>query len=483
VIVEKSYRLDDGIRLPDDTRLLFPQAPPQQAFVTGVAKAGCSDCQSGGCATNKTKLAEQMLGKFLAVAPSVASYIVLDKDFLPAFESIRQGKRLRETRTILARDFGEQEAAAKLQHILHHITARHFYHGAKTEEYLPTSPNMQMYVTNRCNLRCEHCYMSSGEALPQGEIGTVERLRAIRLFAKSCPGSKITFTGGEALVSPDIFDLIDCARSEGLRVELYSNGLTIKNSVFAERIVKVVDELQISIDGATAAVNDAIRGRGTFNGIVRGIKLIDAARVKLQARSFKLRLAMTLTAANAEDIQTKLPSLIESLCLSGMPEVRIGAVNKLGRASSRPEMFSNSDDIRLMQAVIVNEFAQRGIYKLPISTTNRFSRTCGMGLSITVGADGAIYPCTITEQRPIGNVRDDNAGDVIKSVFPYMARTNVDQVAGCRDCSIRYSCGGMCRISNFFARGDMNVSACTPEYKALMVRDLISKYESYGLPS
>jgi hypothetical protein len=114
VIVEKSYRLDDGIRLPDDTRLLFPQAPPQQAFVTGVAKAGCSDCQSGGCATNKTKLAEQMLGKFLAVAPSVASYIVLDKDFLPAFESIRQGKRLRETRTILARDFGEQEAAAKL---------------------------------------------------------------------------------------------------------------------------------------------------------------------------------------------------------------------------------------------------------------------------------------------------------------------------------------------------------------------------------
>jgi MoaA/NifB/PqqE/SkfB family radical SAM enzyme len=233
--------------------------------------------------------------------------------------------------------------------------------------------------------------MSSGDPLPQGEIGTPDRLRAINLFADHCPGSKVTFTGGEALLNPDIFLLLEHAKSRGLRTELYSNGLTIKNGKVAERIISLVNDLQVSIDGATEGVNDAIRGRGTFKKIVRGIRLIDQSKRTLNARNFRLRLALTLTSSNVTDIRDNIDNFVMRLGLLARPEIRIGTVGKMGRAKENPDLVGDHDGLQMAQAEIVNEFSRSGMHRMHITQVNRFTKTCGMGLTITVGADGSIY--------------------------------------------------------------------------------------------
>jgi radical SAM protein with 4Fe4S-binding SPASM domain len=323
--------------------------------------------------------------------------------------------------------------------------------------------------------------MSSGLPLSQGEIGTQERLKAIDIFSRQCPGSKVTFTGGEALLDPDIFFLMGHARALGLRVELYSNGLTIKNSAIAEQIVRVVHQLQISLDGATQEINDAIRGKGTFKGIVRGIKLIDAAKNALEAHDFSQRIAITLTSTNAQDVVSNLEALLDDMKLHYRPEVHIGTIGNLGRAKIHADLRSNQEAIRLAQAAIANAFVASGIYRLPLSKINRFSKSCGMGTSISIGADGKIYPCTITDQTAIGDIRDSNAEEIMGSVFDHFHKTSVDNIVGCRSCSIRYFCGGICRITNNGKKGSMYVSACTPAYKAGRVRDLVAKYDGFQI--
>jgi radical SAM protein with 4Fe4S-binding SPASM domain len=322
--------------------------------------------------------------------------------------------------------------------------------------------------------------MSSGDPLPD-EVSTQDRLRALKWFAELCPGSLVTFTGGEALLDPDIFLLMETAKAAGLIVEIYTNGLTIKDLDVANRVVELADHVQVSMDGASAAVNDNIRGKGTFRGITRAITLLDKAAASQNLAKFQLRIAMTLTHSNSDDILDNMTVLIDSLELNRRPQIRIGVVGKLGRAASDKEMFSDQGDLRVMQAAIVNDLVSKGSLRFPVSAINRFSKSCGMGLTITVGANGAIYPCTITEQRPIGNIKDPSAKSVIASSIGYFKNTNVDAVVGCQDCSIRYFCGGMCRITNLHKKGSMNVSACTPDYKKLMIRDIISKYDAYGL--
>jgi radical SAM protein with 4Fe4S-binding SPASM domain len=474
--VTRKFKLNQPIGLPADVSLLFPVEPPAVTNADNDG-TGCAKC-GGGRGAAGDHVVKMVMDRFLAVSPNAASYVVLGRELEEPFRLLLQGNTLGDVLSSQEQKHGRHSARQTVEMLLKHLVARNFFEGAATDEYAPNSATLQIYVTNRCNLRCRHCYMSSGEALPN-EIGTDARLRAITAFAKLCPGGLVTFTGGEALLDPDIFELLTVSKKLGLRVELYSNGLTIKSSELAERILNTVDYVQISLDGASEEVNDRIRGKGTFRGIIRAIKLIDSAALGIP--NFRLRIGVTLTPTNAEDIRLNLLPLVESLQLTKRPQIRVGVVGKLGRAASDEEMYSNDADLRLTQAAIVNDLAQQKIYRFPIDSVNRFSKSCGMGLTIAVGADGSLYPCTITEQSAIGNVLDDDFERKMSSVIGFSRSTNVDNVEGCRDCSIRYFCGGMCRIRNLSKTGSMNKSACTKEYKALMVRDLIGKYNSFGI--
>ena len=142
--------------------------------------------------------------------------------------------------------------------ILTHITMRNFFEDIDSVEYIPDGKHLHFYVTNRCNLRCNHCYMSSDQPLPNSELSTADRIKVIEQFAILYPKGQITFTGGEALASRDIYLLLEKAKSLGLRSQLYSNGILINRNNIS-KIVSLVDTLQISLDGATEEINNSIR--------------------------------------------------------------------------------------------------------------------------------------------------------------------------------------------------------------------------------
>ncbi len=127
---------------------------------------------------------------------------------------------------------------------------------------------IHLEVTNACNMTCEHCYVASGKKLAD-ELSLDE----IKLTVDMLPaftGKRIALSGGEPAVRKDIAEIIDyCVLARGHDVDLYTNGKKFPR-VLAEHIRDINRRsqrnvrIQVSLEGATAATNDAVRGSGSW---------------------------------------------------------------------------------------------------------------------------------------------------------------------------------------------------------------------------
>lgn len=136
--------------------------------------------------------------------------------------------------------------------------------------------------TRRCNLACLHCY-SDSDAKRHPEMTTAEGLDLLEDIAGfGVPA--LLFSGGEPLIRPDLFTLIEAARDLGLPVTLSSNG-TMITPRRARRIAELgVRYVGISLDGI-GRTHDHFRGRrGAFDKTLDGIRALRAEGVATGVR-------------------------------------------------------------------------------------------------------------------------------------------------------------------------------------------------------
>ena len=130
-------------------------------------------------------------------------------------------------------------------------------------------------LTYACNLACVHCLSSSGRRDPR-ELSTrqckdiIDELERMQVFY-------VNIGGGEPTVRPDFWELVDYATAHHVGVKFSTNGVRITPEVAARLAASDYVDVQISLDGATAEVNDAVRGRGSFAMAIRALEnLADA---------------------------------------------------------------------------------------------------------------------------------------------------------------------------------------------------------------
>ncbi len=118
--------------------------------------------------------------------------------------------------------------------------------------------------TRRCHLRCRHCFVDVTRVDDRaGELSTERGIELIDAFA-AADVCLLSFAGAEPLVREDFFVLADHAHSRGLTIVTSTNGIPVTEAVAARLQEVGFQSLQISLDGATADVHEALRGRGTF---------------------------------------------------------------------------------------------------------------------------------------------------------------------------------------------------------------------------
>src|ERR1700733_11515742 len=116
-------------------------------------------------------------------------------------------------------------------------------------------------LTYACNLSCVHCLSSSGRRDPR-ELTTQECKRVIDELERM-QVFYVNIGGGEPTVRRDFWEIVDYAVSHRVGVKFSTNG----SRITPERAIRLAQsdyvDVQVSLDGATAAVNDSVRGAGS----------------------------------------------------------------------------------------------------------------------------------------------------------------------------------------------------------------------------
>ena len=167
---------------------------------------------------------------------------------------------------------------------------------------------IQWHITNSCNLRCRHCYQddfSKESDLDGSGLKTVSDnvLSALKAWDRT---ACIHLTGGEPLLKPELFFLLDYLNPEPAVEELgiITNGLPM-NPELVRRLSAYpkLKKIKVSLDGADAQTHESIRPRWTFEKVIHALSLLK------EAERFEIILMFTVMKRNYRN----LPSLL-TLC-------------------------------------------------------------------------------------------------------------------------------------------------------------------------
>lgn len=127
-----------------------------------------------------------------------------------------------------------------------------------------------------CNLQCAHCFISSSPTNHRFEMMSFEDVRRYLAEAEVLGVKEYYFTGGEPFLHREIFEILEAALAQG-PVSVLTNGLLITRDS-AARLKRLSDasdyslDLRVSLDGWDAATNDPVRGAGTYERILGGVR-------------------------------------------------------------------------------------------------------------------------------------------------------------------------------------------------------------------
>jgi molybdenum cofactor biosynthesis enzyme MoaA len=152
--------------------------------------------------------------------------------------------------------------------------------------------NIYLFITERCQLRCGHCYM--GERLDRGLTMSYERASSIIRYCHRLGAEYMTFVGGEPTLHPELGRLIEEASTTGYRkVMVDTNGLSVGplSRIAPEKLYYV----RVSIDGGSASTHERVRGPNTFEKTLQGIRT-------LRELGHQVRITCTLFRFNRHEI-------------------------------------------------------------------------------------------------------------------------------------------------------------------------------------
>ena len=202
--------------------------------------------------------------------------------------------------------------------------------------------------------------------------------------------ASICISGGEPLVRKDFFDIVNYIRSNySKRLTLMTNA-TLINENIAKFIAEKFDSVDVSIDGYDEESCKLLRGEGTFEKCIRGIKNLQAEGMT------KISASMVVFKGN-EDAKPEFRKLCDSLGI--YPIFR--ALSNVGRAKNGLET-SLVEDVEISKEQIKHNFC-----KYEMWNDTLMSMGCqGARIEFQISHTGDIFPCgaLMEDEFIMGNV-------------------------------------------------------------------------------
>lgn len=306
---------------------------------------------------------------------------------------------------------------------------------------------IQWHITDRCNLRCLHCYQENYSF--EGELD-LKRLKIISdniILAMKKWGKKlnIAITGGEPLIKNETLSIMKYLNefNEVSETNLITNGTLLMNFIDDFVKLKKFKKLFISLDGVTAETNDSIRGKGNFS------KTIDIIK-HLKNYKLKIILMWTLMQRNFKDAK-KIIEFGQNLGIDGViieKFIPIGVGKKIKNEAITKEKLKEFYKYILNKcgADTSDNYKYRA---LQIKFNKKISlqgAVCIVGKDgIGVLPDGTVLPCR-RFYIPIGNLLQQSLTEIwASSIILNQVRDRSKLKGKCAICNIEdcYGCRAM----------------------------------------
>jgi radical SAM protein with 4Fe4S-binding SPASM domain len=332
---------------------------------------------------------------------------------------------------------------------------------------------LQWHLTERCNLRCRHCYQGGNvpsEMTPEEvkrEIdGATEMFQAWESEHDVTVVPSVHFTGGEPFLYDGLWDVVSFARERRYGVAIMTNGCLVSAEDAGKASLLGISDIQVSLEGPEA-LHDSIRGTGSFGAMAKGVKHLTKAGNRVNAN-------VTLSRLNADLIE----ETVEVAQQIGCHGIGFSRVVPCGRGEAFLDSLLSPHEIKnaYQKIMSLNSSTHEVNVGDPLVGTLMADDTspendlplsgCSAGFSgLTITSDGSVMPC-----RRIGLVAGNLKSDSLRAIWAssdlfWQLRTRESYHGKCGRCRFWTSCRG-CRAVAYaysLAHGKPDLFADDPQ--------------------
>ncbi len=335
---------------------------------------------------------------------------------------------------------------------------------------VPALTSIYLNPTERCNLRCKHCWLSpefyasgftplskSEDELDVKEIESIVK-QSISLGLKS-----IKLTGGEPFLRQDIYKIIQLIKKYKLYLHIETNGTLIDRND-AHFLKKCgVDRVSISLDSTNPLTYESFRGvTGSFGRVINSIRFIASAGISVE-------IIMSLFKHNIDEF----PGVFRAVKITGIRALKLNTIIPTGRGASlyRKNLVPDMETLLSFVRKIEKNYMLDNQIRIHLSIPPVFrsingiihdaDSNCRIFNILGVLSNGDISICGIGRlEKPLvfGNIRSNNIKDIwLNHLFLKSLRKKLPVALKgiCKRCIFRNTCIGFCRANAFSVSKDI----------------------------
>ncbi|MGI6620180.1 MAG: radical SAM protein [Bacillota bacterium] len=330
---------------------------------------------------------------------------------------------------------------------------------------------VDLHITNNCNLRCQHCVYTSGERyMPTLSYSTV---RSLTDEFRKLNVNEVHITGGEPLLNPELLSIIQFLTRDGFRVKMQSNGLLINEEKAVELKRAGLKEILISLDGLEESHDNLRAYSGSFKSAVSAIRYCLDAEIPVRVNTVVSR-------RNCNEIAP----LIAYLQRLGVVQHSFFYLTPIGRAEALIDSALSFREWKRVEELIIGEAGNLNmLHRIKVQSV--FQEKPPLGLVQSCRADnclilsnGDVYHCVLfsnSQDCRLGNVFSTPLSDIWQTLPDRLSTIVQQRISACSN-----DCWGGCPGMTYLLRGRVNTCdpRCEPHFG--LYSSCIRQYHKFG---
>jgi SynChlorMet cassette radical SAM/SPASM protein ScmF len=336
--------------------------------------------------------------------------------------------------------------------------------------------SLYLYLTDRCNLSCSHCWISPEFSQLQQNGIPLDSLKKTISEAEALGLGSVKLTGGEPLLYRQLDELLTFLKSKELTIYIETNGTLIDQKMIKSFQAAGVEQIAVSLDAATEEIHNKIRGiKGSYARTLQGLH-------RLSDSGLQCQIIMTLQRKNLNEI----PGMIQLSQEVGAASLKINHMLPCGRGK---EAFDKKENLELEELTRLYQMVEKEWlrpdalevdFDLPAALRSiehikrRGLNACRILNILGILANGDFSICGIgqtVEALRMGNLMYDSIGSVWKNnpILNELRQSLTSKLEGaCGGCIFKFQCLGGCRANAYFLTENLHAPyfLCQQYYEA-----------------